>query len=170
MACPRCRGTFEGSPDACPHCGLTKAEAAQLNSQATITAPLAPPAPQPQTQPQPAPQAQPVASAPISLPGEPEAPAVSAEDGEPGPKGRRWLLALPVVVILLAAGFWWMTQGKDGASDAPAQGDCSSYREELLEARSREYDNSREQRRALGEVIREARDAGCDADDLESNT
>lgn len=31
MACLRCRAQFEGSPNYCPECGLSKAEAAELN-------------------------------------------------------------------------------------------------------------------------------------------
>lgn len=148
VACPRCRGTFEGSPDACPHCGLTKAEAATLSSQATITSPLTAP-----TEPAPA---------------EPPPPPVSAEVADPPKKSRRWLLAVPLVLLLLAGGYWWVSKGED---EKPAQEDaCATFRQELLEVQGQDFPNSREERRAEGEVRGRARDAGCDSDDLRSET
>lgn len=160
-ACPRCRGTFEGSPDSCPHCGLTKAEAAALSQQATITAPLAPPAPA-QSTPETPVQETPVAEAPG-----PEDAGAEVDDS--GRKSRVWLLAVPLVLLLLIGGYWYMSKG-DKETNQPVEDACSSFREELLEVQSKEYPNSREQRRAVGGVLREARDAGCDADDLGSST
>ena len=42
MACPKCRGEFDGSPNFCPHCGLPKAEAAALQGQPAQATPPPP--------------------------------------------------------------------------------------------------------------------------------
>ncbi|HUR49303.1 MAG TPA: hypothetical protein VMY88_07250 [Acidimicrobiales bacterium] len=166
MACPRCRGTFEGSPDACPHCGFTKAEAAQLNSQATITAPLNAPAaqPEPAPQPTPAPQPQPVPDA------APEGVTALPATVEPDKKSRRWLLAVPLVLVLLAGGYWWMTKGESQTQGPADQDACTPFREELLEVQGKDFPNEREERRAEGEVRGRALEAGCEPDELRSET
>lgn len=167
MACPRCRGTFEGAPDFCPHCWLAKAEAATLNNQATITAPLAPappPAPVPPVEPPPAPVPPPPKPLPPVEP--PPAVAPSTEAGSPK-RGKPWLLAIPLVALLAAGGYWWVS---NGPGESPGDDPCASFRQEILEVQAQEFENSREERRALGEIQARAGEAGCESDDLGAET
>ena len=147
MACPRCRGTFEGSPDSCPHCGLTKAEAGQLNSQGTITpapaAPLTPPA----------------EATPSSPPATDE--LVSAEAPRSGKRSPVLLLVLLLVAMVAGGAAWWMLRG---SGEESGDDQCVTYEQELAEVQGREFPNSREERRAVAEVTGRARDAGCDLD------
>ena len=151
MACPRCRGTFEGSPDSCPHCGLTKAEAGQLNSQGTITPAPAAPAPA-----APATPAEATASSPPATDD-----LVGAEVPSSGKRSPLLLLVLLLVALIAGGAAWWTLRG---SGEESVDDKCATYEQELAEVQGREFPNSREERRAVAEVTGRARDAGCELD------
>lgn len=157
VACPRCRGTFEGDPDYCPHCGLAKADivppASQAGSVPTAVpeAAVTPPAVTPPVVPPP----------PPALPPD-SAPAASApETGGTSQRRKPLRLLVAGAVLLLVAGGvgWWVTTG--GVKEDP----CAKFRVEMQQVEARDHANSREERRAVAEVDGRARDAGCDLTD-----
>ena len=149
MACPRCRGTFEGDPDVCPHCGLAKTDIPAISQPVGTTAAAPQPAPAP-----PAPAPPPVEVAP--------APAEEAHEDVEQPRGRkpaRLLIAGAVALLAAGGAAWWLTKG--GVEEDP----CAAYRAEMAQVEAREHANSREERRAVAEVADRAHDAGCDLGD-----
>ena len=175
MACPRCRGVFEGDPEVCPHCGLSKADIPTLRAEATVSPTAAPQStPAAPVVSQAAPAVPYMAPAPPSAaPPEPplEAPAPESEpgpgtDGRPRSGKRRRLLVAGAVALLAAAGVgWWLTAG-GGAKKDP----CEKFREEMAQVQARDYENSREERRAVSQVTGRALDAGCDVSDAPVST
>lgn len=159
VACPRCRGVFEGNPDVCPHCGLAKADIPTLRAQHGPTPGASPPAA--------------VVPSPAVRPVAPEEPAVAAaptlEPGEPEARSRRKkplrLLVAGAVLLLAAGGVgWWVTNG--GVDEDP----CAEFRKELQQVQAADHPNSREERRAVAEVVGKAHDANCDlGDDLDES-
>lgn len=150
VACPRCRGVFEGNPDVCPHCGLAKADIPTLRAQA----------PEPVASP-----ADALASSPAASPPAPAEPGTAAapilEPAEPEERSQRRrpvrLLAAGAVVLLAAAGVgWWATNG--GVEEDP----CADFRKELQQVQAADHPNSREERRAVAEVVGRAHDSDCD--------
>lgn len=150
VACPRCQGTFEGNPDFCPHCGFAKTDIPALKAQATPT---------PTAAPQPA--AVPPVTAPLAAEPAPEQPQSEpvASDFRTSKKPLRLLIAGAVLLVTAGAAGWWVTGG--GGDDDP----CAQFREQVEQVQSRDFANSREERRALAEVTGQALDAGCDLND-----
>ncbi len=177
VACPRCRGTFEGNPDVCPHCGFAKADIPTLSARAAaapaaVSGPaVAPPAAPPSTAPSPAPTEgapPPVAPAvapivaPAAAPADvPAAPEAADAEARPRKKPRLLWLAVAAVLLVAAGVGWWVTT-TGGVEEDP----CAKFRQELQQVQARDYPNSREERRAVAEVTGKAHDAGCDPSDL----